>query len=323
MQGFGDLVVRLGADPKDILKRAGLDAGVVNRPDEWISFRSVVIAYEIAATATGCGNFGIRLSEHRDLSFLGPIILIFRYSKDLEHGLTSCMNYMRAHNTGYTPVLEVGRDTASWQLQMDDRLRPHANQWIEESLLTAIKVPRVFLGEDYLPKAVYLRHAPVDGTDYEKYFGTRIRFRAPFDGIILDRKDLKSPNPIDDQQVYGFLLEYLDSRVLRSDEDLSAAVRSLLRKLIPTGKFSVDVLADQLGIHRRTLQRRLKLDGLTYAELLDESRSKMAQDYLSTRNLPMGNLAYMLGYADQSAFNHAFRRWYGMTPRQWRRHSAQ
>ena len=111
--------------------------------------------------------------------------------------------------------------------------------------------------------------------------------------------------------------------MLRSDEDLSAAVRSLLRKLIPTGKFSVDVLADQLGIHRRTLQRRLKLDGLTYAELLDESRSKMAQDYLSTRNLPMGNLAYMLGYADQSAFNHAFRRWYGMTPRQWRRHSAQ
>ncbi len=141
-------------------------------------------------------------------------------------------------------------------------------------------------------------------------------------GSFSSRKDLKSRNPIDDQQVYGFLLEYLDSRVLDADEDLAAAVRSLLIKLIPTGKFSVDVLADQLGMHRRTLQRRLKLEGLTYAELLDESRSKMARDYLSTRNLPMGNLAYMLGYADQSAFNHAFRRWYGMTPRQWRRQIA-
>jgi AraC-like DNA-binding protein len=318
MQGFGDLVVRLGADPKEILKRAGLDAGVLNRPDEWISFRSVVVAYELAAAATSCGDFGIRLSEHRDLSFLGPIILIFKYSRDLEHGLSSCMNYMRAHNTGYTPVLEVGRDTASWQLQIDDRLRAHANQWIEESLLTAIKVPRVFLGEKYLPKAVYCRHAKVDGTDYERYFGSAIRFRAPFDGIILDRKDLKSPNPIDDQQVHGFLLEYLDSRVLRADEDLSAAVQSLLRKLIPTGKFSVDVVADQLGMHRRTLQRRLSVAGLTYAELLDESRASMARDHLSTRNLPMGNLAYLLGYADQSAFNHAFRRWHGMTPRQWR-----
>ena len=323
MQGFGDLVVRLGADPKDILKRAGLDAGVVNRPDEWISFRSVVVAYELAAAATGCGDFGIRLSEHRDLSFLGPVVLIFKYSKDLEHGLSSSMNYMRAHSTGYTPVLEVGRDTASWRLELDDRVRAHANQWMEESLLTAIKVPRIFLGEGYLPKAVYCRHAKVDGTDYERYFGSAIRFRAPFDGIILDRKDLKSPNPIDDQQVHGFLLEYLDSRVLRAEEDLSAAVRSLLRKLIPTGKFSVDVVADQLGMHRRTLQRRLSVAGLTYAELLDESRASLARDHLSTRNLPMGNLAYLLGYADQSAFNHAFRRWHGMTPRQWRQQRRQ
>jgi AraC-like DNA-binding protein len=318
MQGFGDLVAQLGADPEKVLKRAGLDAGVLNQPDEWIPFRSVVVAYELAAGATGCWNFGIRLSDHRDLSFLGPIALIFKYSRDLEHGLSSCINYIRAHNTGYVPILEVERDRASWQLDMDPRLRAHANQWIEESLLTAIKVARIFLGERYLPKAVYCRHAKIEGTDYAQRFGSVIKFRAPFDGIILNREDLKSPNPIDDQQVYRFLLEYLDSRVLRADEDLSAAVRSLLRKLIPTGKFSVDVLADQLGVHRRTLQRRLKLAGLTYAELLDEARAGMAQDYLSSRNLPMGNLAYLLGYADQSAFNHAFRRWYGMTPRQWR-----
>jgi AraC-like DNA-binding protein len=323
MQGFSDLVARLGADPKKILERAGLDAAVVNRPDEWISFRSVIVAYELAAGATGCGNFGLRLSDHRDLSFLGPIVLIFKYSRDLEHGLSSSMNYMRAHSTGYTPVLEVGRTTASWQIQIDDRLRTHANQWMEESLLTAMKVPRLFLGESYMPKAVYCRHAPVDGTDYERSFGKVIRFRAPFDGIVLNREDLKSPNPIDDQQVHGFLLEYLDSRVLRADEDLSAAVRSLLAKLIPTGKFSVDVLADQLGLQRRTLQRRLKVSGLTYAGLLDEARARMARHYLTSRNLPLGNLAYMLGYADQSAFNHAFRRWFGMTPRTWRRQTLE
>ncbi|MDH4110007.1 MAG: AraC family transcriptional regulator [Gammaproteobacteria bacterium] len=323
MQGFSDLVARLGADPKKVLERAGLHAAVVNRPDEWISFRSVVVAYELAAAATGCRNFGLRLSDHRDLSFLGPIVLIFKYSRDLEHGLSSSMNYMRAHSTGYTPVLEVGRTTASWQIQMEDRLRGHANQWMEESLLTAMKVPRLFLGESYLPKAVYCRHAPVEGTDYERSFGAVIKFRAPFDGIILNREDLRSPNPIDDQQVHGFLLEYLDSRVLRADEDLSAAVRSLLANLIPTGKFSVDVLADQLGMHRRTLQRRLKVSGLTYAGLLDEARARMARNHLASRNLPLGNLAYMLGYADQSAFNHAFRRWFGMTPRTWRRQTLE
>jgi AraC-like DNA-binding protein len=311
------LVTDLGGEPEAILKRAGLDIGVLNRTDEWISFRSVLIAYESAALATNCGSFGVQLAGRRDLSYLGPLVLIFKYSSDLERGLASCLKYMTAHNTGYTPVLKVKGSTASWQLSMDDRLRAHADQWIEESLLTVIKFVRILLGAGYVPQAVHCRHARIEGTDYEQFFGTTIEFQASFDGIILSREDLKSRNPIDDEQVYRFLLEYLDSRVLRADEDLAAAVRSLLVKLIPTGKFSVDVLADQLCMHRRTLQRRLKAVGLTYAGLLDECRAKMAQDYLSTSNLPMSNLAYMLGFADQSAFNHAFRRWHGMTPRHW------
>jgi AraC-like DNA-binding protein len=317
MQGFGDLVAKLGAEPSVILGRAGLGPDVLSRSDEWVSFRSVVIAYETAALATNCGNFGIQLAGRRDLSFMGPMVLIFKYSKNLEQGLSSCIKYVRAHNTGYTPILDVGRETASWQIKMDERLRAHADQWIEESLLTAINLTRIFLGESYLPQAVYFKHAQIEGTDYERSFGNTIKFQAPFDGIILNREDLKSTNPVDDQELYRFLLEYLDSRVLRAGEDLSAAVRSLLLKLIPTGKFSVNVLADQLGMHRRTLQRRLSDAGLSYAELLDDCRSRMARRYLLSSNLPMSNLAHMLGYSDQSAFNHAFRRWHGMTPSQW------
>jgi AraC-like DNA-binding protein len=317
MQGFDTLVAELGGQPANILSRAGLAADILSRPDEWIPFRSVLIAYELAALATNCKNFGLLLAMHRDLSFLGPLVLIFKYSSDLEQGLQSCTQYMRAHSTGYTPILEVKGPTASYQLRMDPRHRAHANQWVEESLLTATKLVRIILGESYTPKAVYCRHAQTADTNYEHFFGINLRFRAPYDGIRLDREDLKSLNPIDDQQVHQVLLKYLDSRVLRAADDLPAAARALLLKLIPTGKFSVDVLADQLCVHRRTLQRRLKASDLTYADLLDECRSEMAKEYLLINNLPMGNLAQLLGYADQSAFNHAFRRWHAMTPRQW------
>ena len=317
LQGFGALITDLGGQPETILRRVGLDLDVLNRVDKWISFQSVLLAYESAAVATRCGDFGIQFSGRRDLSFMGPLVLIFKYSSNLEQGLTSSIKYMNAHNTGYTPVLEVKGATAVWRMSMDDRLRAHADQWIEESLLTAIKFVRILLGERYLPRAVHCQHAKNAGTDYEKHFGMEIKFKSPFDGIVLNREDLKSRNPIDDQQVHRFLLEYIDSRVLHADEDIGAAIRGLLLKLIPTGMFSINVLADQLYMHRRTLQRRLKFAGLTYAELLDECRAKMARDYLLTSNLPLGNLAYMLGYADQSAFNHAFRRWYGMTPSKW------
>jgi AraC-like DNA-binding protein len=245
------------------------------------------------------------------------MVLIFKYSKDLEQGLQSCIQYIRAHNTGYEPVLDIGRKTASWEMRLDNKLRAHADQWIEESVLTATKLARIFLGDSYQPKAVYCQHERIKGTDYPRYFGTAIEFGAPFDGIILDREDLRSPNPINDQEVHRFLLGYLDARVLRADKDLAGAVHSLLTKLIPTGKFSIDVVADQLAVHRRTLQRRLRDTGSNFAELLDECRAQMARDILLNSDVPMANLAQMLGYADQSAFNHAFRRWYKTTPSRW------
>ena len=114
-----------------------------------------------------------------------------------------------------------------------------------------------------------------------------------------------------------FLTDYLEARVYGNGNDTVTAVHNLLRDLIPTGNFSIDTVASQLGLHRRTLQRRLDRQGKNYLEVLDTCRSEMAIDYLKTSSLPLVNLAHLLGYADQSAFNHAFQRWYGMSPGEW------
>jgi AraC-like DNA-binding protein len=65
------------------------------------------------------------------------------------------------------------------------------------------------------------------------------------------------------------------------------------------------------------LQRRLAEAGVRYADLLDSCRADMALEYLEGSSMPIINLAHMLGYSDQSAFNHAFRRWHGVSPTAW------
>ncbi len=318
LQGFEELVLSLGADPEAVLERAGLNPGVLSRAEDWIPFKSVLIAYETAAMLTGSANFGLQLSGQRDLSYLGPIGLIFKYSKDLQSGMYSIMKYMTVHNTGYYPSLDKADDEVNWRLTIRGSLRAYANQWMEESMLTTLNCLRMFLGEDYVPRAVALQHSPSPNVDYDSYFGAPLQFSAAFDGLILERQELNAPNPIGDGDLYQFFVGYFDSRVLRAEGDIPSAVEALLRSLIPTGKFSVDIVADQLGLHRRKLQRLLNDAGLTYAEILDQSRRQLAAEYLATSNLPMVNLAYLLGYSDQSAFNHAFRRWYGVTPRKWK-----
>lgn len=319
LQGFSELLGELGADAESVLAEAGIGSARLQRPDGWMEFSKVVHAYEIAARVSGVASFGMQLAMKRDLSYLGELLLIFRYSDNLEGGLLSAAKYLSIQNTGFQVSLESEANEAVWAFRLDEKLSAETTQWIEESMLTAVKLIRVMLGEDYQPRNVRMRHAPISsGETYAGFFGNSVTFDAMDDALVLHRDVLKNANPLSDQHLFEFLTNYLDSRILTPTDDIVSAVSRMLEALIPTGKFSVDIVAEQLGMHRRTLQRRLDRAGKSYVEILDDCRSRMATDFLQSSDLPMVNLALMLGYADQSAFNHAFKRWHGVSPRYWR-----
>jgi AraC-like DNA-binding protein len=75
-------------------------------------------------------------------------------------------------------------------------------------------------------------------------------------------------------------------------------------------------IARRLGMSHRTLARRLASEGLTLSVILDELRASLARSYLKAGDLPISQIAWLLGYREVSAFTHAFKRWTGMTPRQ-------
>ena len=80
----------------------------------------------------------------------------------------------------------------------------------------------------------------------------------------------------------------------------------------------IDYVAEKLGMSTRTLRRRLKEEGSNYRALLDEIRFGLAKEYLGETNLPMEEICGLLGYSESGNFSHAFRRWSGQSPRDWR-----
>jgi AraC-like DNA-binding protein len=84
---------------------------------------------------------------------------------------------------------------------------------------------------------------------------------------------------------------------------------------ISAGRQRQSKIASELGVSRRTLARRLASDGLSFRTLLDRSRFDLAKRYLQERDLPISEIAWLLGYRETSAFNHAFKRWTGRTPK--------
>jgi AraC-like DNA-binding protein len=99
--------------------------------------------------------------------------------------------------------------------------------------------------------------------------------------------------------------------------DLELAVRARLRTLLPDGRGEAAAVARSLGLSARTLHRRLSDIGRTFREVLEAFREAEAERLLSSTSVPLGEVALRLGFADQTAWNRAFKRWKGTSPRRW------
>lgn len=320
LSGFSKCVSALGGDPVAILRRAGLSTHALEEEENWISLRRCVRAYELASQALGDPGFGIKLAKYQGASVIGPPLLVARHSDNLHSALKSLARYSAIQNTGYRSQLEVGPRSVQRSIQLHPALRHQADQWMEESILFGIRLISEILGEPLKVLRVRLRHRALRSADqYRLDYGARVDFEQPFDGIEFDRTYLDQSVPNRDVMIHRFMVEYLDKRVPDGTDDIVVATRVLLETLIPTSQARLEVVAQHMGLEPRTYQRRLQKAGYTFSELLDGQRRLMAERLLQEGRLPLTNIAYELGYAEHSAFIHAFTRWHGMAPTQWAR----
>lgn len=314
----------LGGDPDPILRLAGIDPGLLADPLNWIPFRANLRAFQLASHTLKAPNFGIQVAMCRDLNYMGPLLLAARHSPDLKSALEAFSRYLGIQNTGYQTSIQMGPKTGIRLYQMSSDLRVGADQWIEESLLSSKLFISNFLGEDVPAIKVYMRHKPLrPPAAYRADYGAPVFFQQAIDGIEFDRTIFARPLATYDENIKAFITSYLDERVRSLDSDVVLVTRSLLESLIPLAQGRLEVVAEHLKLHPRTLQRRLRERGYSFSALLEDQRRLMADRLLREGNLPLTKVANHLGYGEQSSFNHAFERWHGKSPLEWLRRRRQ
>ena len=127
---------------------------------------------------------------------------------------------------------------------------------------------------------------------------------------------LRRKDPILQRVLEGHA-ESITPRVLAMD-GLAVDVRRVLASRLANGEIDVELVARHLGMSTRTLQRRLAAAGLSYQELLDETRREAAERCIANSSLSIGEIAYLLGYSEPAAFHRAFKRWMGVAPQAFR-----
>jgi AraC-like DNA-binding protein len=160
------------------------------------------------------------------------------------------------------------------------------------------------------------RMAPVEA--YREILGCPVDFDGPHIAIWFDAAAAAQPVLSGNAELAAeadrLSARYIDEL---APESTAARVRTLLLKAMPSGEFGRDAIARSLNQSASTLQRRLRDEGATYQELLDATRHEMALEYLRQGGHSLVDVAFLLGFTDQSNFTRAFRRWTGKTPREY------
>lgn len=320
LTGFVEGVRAFGGDPDSILRLAGIDPEQLGDPLAWVPFRAVLRAIQLASHTLGARNFWVYVALHRDFAYMGPLTLAARYSPNLETALEAISRYIAIQNTGYRLTMSVAGKVAIRAYHMSPELRPGANQWIEGSLMSSKLMMEQLLGHEVKLLRVLVRHKPLrPKSAYLSEFGAPVLFGQEIDAIEVDRNLLRRSLPTRDDMIEAFITSYLEEHVQTFDGDIVMAAGTLLETFIPMSQGRLEVVAEHLKLHPRTLQRRLKERGYSFSALLEEKRRAMADRMLREGNVSLATVANFLGYSEQSAFNHAFERWHGKSPLTWLR----
>ncbi len=191
----------------------------------------------------------------------------------------------------------------------------------EASMSAVDTISREVSTGDFAPLAVHFKHAPRgDVAVYEAHFGCPVHFESGRDALLVSEECIDAPNRLGDETIAGFFDRHLEQQLasLTQDSNLELRVRRAVANVLSEGVPTVSSIASELAMSARTLQRRLSEQGHSFQSVVDRARKDLAQRLLAETDYSLAEVAFLTGFAEQSGFTRAFKRWAGQTPRSYR-----
>jgi AraC-like DNA-binding protein len=170
------------------------------------------------------------------------------------------------------------------------------------------------------PKRIELTRPTEANDGLSVYFGCPVNYRATRDALVLRAADLELPFITHNDELLQMLVPQLENQLKDGRAKLGTLeqVRWVLKRLLSGCRPDVLMVAKELGMSERTLQRRITEEGTTFRQMLNETRQELVREYLRDDAVEIAEAAFLVGYEDANSFYRAFRSWEGKTPTEWR-----
>lgn len=319
LSGFAELALEFGLNPGALLRLARIDRKAINDPDKYISSSAFDTLLELSSKLSSCPDFGLRLSLGRDIRILGPVGLLALNEPNVKEALSVLSRHLPLHNEGLRTKYDVENGLVRMIFSKESDFPSSVSQAIELTIGVAVNFFRSLLGSAWNPLEVcFLHAAPLDSSLHRRIFRSPVYFNHGFNGIIFPEADLEKATHGADEQIRKYMAQYIDSIEEVIGNDLVAKTLKVINEFISSGRCSKTLIAQCMAMEPQTLQRKLKFQGRSFKQLMEQARGTLAAQYLSDSQKTISEIAELLGYSELSAFSRFFQRTYGATPSGWR-----
>ena len=317
-------LVAMGRDPTTTLRDAGIDPATVGDPDARVPVSAAFRVFEQAVAATSDEAFGLRAAEAIPLGSLEVVDLAARSAATARAGITQLARYYAFVDDG--AELEITSTSETVTIVQKSLRSEEPPLAAVELLFGAIVLRgRQLTGSSPPVHAVRFRQpAPQDRAPHDAFFGVPVTFGWPRNELELEASWLDTPIPGADPAVSSLVERFLRSLTagLPKADDVVDRARRAIAECLSSGEPALEGIAKKLAMSTRTLQRKLKDAGRSYADVVDEVRREIALAQLAQERLSVAEVGYVLGFSGPSAFHRAFRRWTGISPSEYRKARA-
>lgn len=327
LRGFRATVAELGGNAEEFATAVGLPIAALDADDLLVPDQAVAAALELAAQRLDCPDLGLRISRRQDLDMLGPLALAIRNSPTLADVLECCSRYLFLHARSLHLALEPDPYGDRSVIALRYGIQPGLPTPVQGTDLGLAFVHRTFqrlVDERYGLRSVELPHRPAAPVRvYEEFFGAPVRVERPAAALRIPNRLASLSLSGGDENLHRLAMAFLAEQSGGADAAITPKVRAAVQQLLGTTAPEIAAVARLLTTHPRTLQRRLAAEGSSFAAIVDTVRRDEARRYLTTTDMPMSQVASLIGLSEQATFTRCCRRWWGTTPTAVRREAAQ
>ncbi|MDC1175011.1 AraC family transcriptional regulator ligand-binding domain-containing protein [Bacteriovoracaceae bacterium] len=321
----------LGHNHVEILKKSHINPEKIDDPDGRLSLSKIDTFWKTVAHTTKQARPGLMMSQHIPFGTYHTIDYLFASSPTIEQGLKRLARFYKLMHQDLTlEIREVGNDLIKIEINEKQTTLGHHHHLDYEIGLVLSRI-YLCLGKNPSIEEVGFQY---DIGNYENVlqhylaiFGTdKVTFSRPSNYILLHEKVIKSASQknkhhlvdILEKNTQDILNNISQLNVENKSEDFLTKATNILREEIKNGDTSIQKVADHFKMSSRTFQRKLRAINFSYSDLLNETRKKMSKELLQDNNVSLTEISFLLGFSESSSFHKAFKKWTGMTPKDYR-----